>query len=123
MNNALVAGLKGGARLKKAQLGGGAKKPGLGGMIQRARSAGVNKAAVSNAAPKKSGMTGMVANAVASQARNKAAKPQSPNRGYIKTQTAPPRNRAAGKRMGPAKRKPTQPTAQPTTGPKPRLGW
>lgn len=110
----MVAGLKGGARLKKAQLGGGAKKPGLGGMIQRARSAGVNKAAA--AAPKKSGMTGMVANAVASQARNKAAKPQSPNRGYVKTgvQTTPPR-----KRMAAAKRKP----AQPTSGPKPRLGW
>ena len=113
MNNALVAGLKGGARLKKAQLGGGAKKPGLGGMIQRARSAGVNKAAVSNAAPKKSGMTGMVANAVASR---KAAKSQTTNRGYVKTggPATPPR-----KRMGAAKRKP----AQPTSGPKPRLGW
>jgi len=108
MNNALVAGLKGGARLKKAQLGGGAKKPGLGGMIQRARSAGANKAA-----PKKSGMTGMVANAVASR---KAAKSQTTNRGYVKTggPATPPR-----KRMGAAKRKP----AQPTSGPKPRLGW
>lgn len=86
MNNALVAGLKGGARLKKAQLGGGAKKPGLG---------------------------GMVANAVASR---KAAKSQTTNRGYVKTgvQTTPPR-----KRMAAAKRKP----AQPTSGPKPRLGW
>lgn len=91
MNNALVAGLKGGARLKKAQLGGG----------------------VNNAAPKKSGMTGMVANAVASR---KAAKSQTTNRGYVKTgvQTTPPR-----KRMAAAKRKP----AQPTSGPKPRLGW
>ena len=111
MNNALVAGLKGGARLKKAQLGGGAKKPGLGGMIQRARSAGANKAAA--AAPKKSGMTGMVANAVASR---KAAKSQTTIRGYVKTggPATPPR-----KRMAAAKRKP----AQPTSGPKPRLGW